>query len=72
MAKKIKNIIIHMFLLLGTVLILLGGSALDSEDIVLPIKVCLVGIALLFISVLMLNSNKRYSGISEADENPLE
>lgn len=59
MAKKIKNIIIHMFLFLGTVLILLGGSALDSEDIVLPIKICLVGIVLLFVSVLMLNSKSK-------------
>lgn len=56
MATKIKNAIMYLFCFAGTILVMLGGAALDSEDIVLPIKVCLVGIVLLLISVLMLNS----------------
>lgn len=56
MATKIKNAIMYLFCFTGTILVMLGGAALDSEDIVLPIKVCLVGIVLLLVSVLMLNA----------------
>ena len=59
MATKIKNAIMYLFCFVGAVLVMLGGAALDSEDIVLPIKVCLVGIVLLLISVLMLNSKSK-------------
>ena len=56
MATKIKNAIMYLFCFVGTILVMLGGAALDSEDIALPVKICLVGIVLLLISVLMLNS----------------
>ena len=59
MATKIKNAIMYLFFFVGTILVMLGGAALDSKDIVLPIKVCLVGIVLLLISVLMLNSKSK-------------
>lgn len=58
MATKIKNAIMYLFCFAGTILIMLGGAALDSEDIVLPIKVCSIGIVLLLISV-MLNSKSK-------------
>lgn len=56
MATKIKNAIMYLFCFVGTILVMLGGAALDSEDIILPMKVCSIGIVLLLISVLMLNS----------------
>lgn len=59
MATKIKNAIMYLFCFAGTILVMLGGAALDSEDIGLPIKVCLVGIVLLLISVLMSNSKSK-------------
>lgn len=59
MATKIKNAIMYLFCFAGTILVMLGGAALDSKDIVLPIKVCLVGIVLLLVSVLMLNTKSK-------------
>lgn len=59
MATKIKNAIMYLFFFIGTVLVMLGGAALDSEDIVLPMKICLVGTAFLFMSVLILNSKRK-------------
>lgn len=59
MATKIKNAITNMFCFLGIGLVMLGGSALDSEDIILPMKICLAGITFLFISVLMMNSKSK-------------
>lgn len=59
MATKIKNIIPYLFGCVGIILVMFGGSALDSEDIVLPIKICLAGIVLLLVPVLMLNSKSK-------------
>lgn len=59
MVTKIKNAIMYLFCLIGTILVMLGGAALDSEDIILPMKICLAGITFLFISVLMMNSKNK-------------
>ena len=59
MATKIKNAIMYLFRVVGVLVVMFGGSALDSENIMLPIKICIIGMFILLVSVLMENSKHR-------------
>lgn len=56
MATKIKNAIMYLLCSVGLILVMFGGSALDSEDITLPLAICGIGMVLLFVPVLILKS----------------
>lgn len=59
MATKIKNAIMYLLCSVGLILVMFGGSALDSEDIVFPLVVCVIGMVLLFVPVLILQSKSK-------------
>lgn len=59
MATKIKNAIVYLVCCIGLILVMFGGSALDSADITLPLAICIIGMVLLFVSVLILESKNR-------------
>ncbi len=59
MARKVQDALIYLFMVVGVLVVMFGGSALDSENIMLPIKICIIGMFILLVSVLMENSKHR-------------
>lgn len=59
MARKVQNVLTYLFRFIGILIVMFGGSALDSENFVLPAKICIIGMLLLFASVLVENLKHR-------------
>lgn len=59
MARKVQNTLTYLFRFIGILIVMLGGSTLDSENFVLPAKICIIGMLLLLASVLVENLEHR-------------